>query len=189
MFERYTDRSRRAIALAQDEARRLGHTVLDVDHLLLGLAAEGEGAAAQALGQAREGLGAVCVRAALLRGRPQGRAHAGHVPFARGVKRVIDQALRESLKLGHNYTGTEHLLLGVAWDCEAYPDSPCAAVLAACAVTPGEVREAVMELLRGYGDVPPPAADDDERMAAVAAELAEIGRRLRRVHELLGIPA
>lgn len=183
MFDRYTDRYRRVIVLAQEHARTLGHREIDVDHLLLGLADEGEGVAAQALGKA--GVTVDGIRQAVAVARPE----PGRLPFTRDMKRALELALRESVKLGHNYVGTEHLLLGVLEDCGQRPESPCWDMLRACGVTAGDVREEIMTLLRGYGDVPPPAADDDPRMAEVAAELAEIGRRLRRVHELLGIPA
>jgi len=188
MFERYTDRARRSVVLSQEHARMLGHPAVDVDHVLLGLAAEGEAVAAQALG--RLGIDGERARAAVAQARPGGAEVRGHIPFTVQAGRALDAGLRESMELGHNFIGTEHLLLALMTDCGKRPESPCWPVLKACGVTAGDVREAVMILLRGYGDVPAPApaADDDPRMAAVAALLDEAWRTLEQVRELLGIP-
>lgn len=197
VFDRYTDRSRRAIVLSQEHARELGHREIDADHLLLGLAAEGGGVAHQAL--ERAGVTAEDIWAAIAAARPPDAARPGCLPFTGEAKRALEGAREESLKLGHSYIGTEHLLLGLLAGSEVTPGSPCAQLLEACgAVTPAAVRESVMTLLRGYGQVPAasPAAGDDPRMAAVAVlladievQLADIGRNLRQARELLGLPA
>jgi ATP-dependent Clp protease ATP-binding subunit ClpC len=111
VFERFTDRARRVIVLAQEEARTLNHNYIGVEHLLLGLVHEGEGIAAQALtalGVTTEG-----VREHIEEGE---RAPTGHIPFTPRAKKVMELALREALQLGHNYIGTEHLLLGLIRD-------------------------------------------------------------------------
>jgi ATP-dependent Clp protease ATP-binding subunit ClpC len=153
MFERFTDRARRSVVLAQEQARMLHHREIDVDHMLLGLAAEGEGVAFKALSAAGQSLPGL--RIAVEESRVPGiTAVPGHLPFTRELKRALENGLRESLLLGHTYIGTEHLLLGLMRDCETRDVSPVTAVLAMCGTTPQEIREQVMILLRGYGDVP-----------------------------------
>ncbi|MFL6103199.1 MAG: Clp protease N-terminal domain-containing protein, partial [Actinomycetes bacterium] len=112
MFERFTDRARNVVRAAQDEARRLGHASIGTEHLLLGLLAEPEGIAARALaalGLSLDGLRAEVERTA---GRGEG-APGGHIPFQPRSKKVLELSLREALSLGHNYIGTEHILLGL----------------------------------------------------------------------------
>jgi ATP-dependent Clp protease ATP-binding subunit ClpC len=182
MFERYTDRARRAVVLAQEQARMLHHTEIDVDHMLLGLAAEGGGVAFHALGSL--GLREDAMRDALTAGRLAGITHSpGHLPFTRELKRALELGLRESLLLGHNYIGTEHLLLGLMKDCDR-PGSPCGAILKACETTPQEVREQVMLLLRGYGDAPAAPAPDVQALAARLDEIIVIARAMKQ--DLLG---
>src|SRR5215210_7659636 len=102
MFERFTDRARRVVVLAQEEARMLNHNYIGTEHILLGLIHEGEGVAAKAL----ESLGIS------LEGVRQ-QAPSGHIPFTPRAKKVLELSLREALQLGHNYIGTEHILLGL----------------------------------------------------------------------------
>jgi ATP-dependent Clp protease ATP-binding subunit ClpC len=192
MFERYTDRARRSVVLAQEHARMLRHPAIDVDHVLLGLAAEGGGVAFRALEMT--GVSAEGIRDAIAKSRPPSIAGpaAGHIPFTLEAKRALEGGLRESLKLSHNFIGTEHLLLGVAADCEARPGSPCAKVLAAREITPARVREAVMALLRGYPDASggEPAVDEDEGdpLAPVIARLDGIARDVGAIRRHLGLP-
>jgi ATP-dependent Clp protease ATP-binding subunit ClpC len=190
MFERYTDRARRSVVLAQEHARTLRHAAIDVDHLLLGLAAEGEGVAFRALEAA--GISAEAIRDAIAKSRPPSIAGpaAGHVPFTLEAKRALEGGLRESLKLSHNFIGTEHLLLGVVADCEARPESPCAGVLKALEVTPAQVREAVMTLLRGYAGAPEglPAAPEGDPLSLVIARLDGIARDVGAIRRHLGLP-
>jgi ATP-dependent Clp protease ATP-binding subunit ClpA len=112
MFERFTDRARRTVVLAQEEARRMQHNYIGTEHLLLGLLAEPGGVAATAL--ARFGVTAEVVRHDVLRIIGPGKNElGGHIPFTPRAKKCLELSLREALQLGHNYIGTEHLLLGL----------------------------------------------------------------------------
>src|SRR5437867_12711807 len=112
MFERFTDRARRVVVLAQEEARLLDHNRIGTEHLLLGLIREGEGIAAQALESMDISLETVRQQVVEIIGRGQ-TVPTGHIPFSPRAKKVLELALREALQLGHNYIGTEHLLLGL----------------------------------------------------------------------------
>jgi ATP-dependent Clp protease ATP-binding subunit ClpA len=147
MFERFTDRARRVVVLAQEEARLLNHNYIGTEHILLGLIHEGEGVAAKAL----EGLGISleAVRAQVEEIIGQGQsAPTGHIPFTPRAKKVLELSLREALQLGHNYIGTEHILLGVIREGEGV----AAQALAAVGVDHAEVREEVVWLLTGEGE-------------------------------------
>ena len=110
MFERFTDRARRVVVLAQDEARGLKHNYIGTEHLLLGLITEGEGVAAKAL--ETMGIKGDAVRKSVIEIIGEGEKPVeGHIPFTPRAKRVFELSLREALQLGHNYIGTEHLLL------------------------------------------------------------------------------
>lgn len=112
MFERFTDRARRVVVLAQEEARRLNHSYIGTEHILLGLLAEEQGLGAQAL--VAMGTDLDSVRAAVADTIGVGRsAPSGQIPFTPRSKRVLELTLREALQLGHNYLGTEHILLGL----------------------------------------------------------------------------
>src|SRR5277367_3425434 len=112
MFERFTDRSRRVVVLAQDQARMLNHQYIGTEHLLLGLIDEGEGVAARVLASLGIKQEMVRQRVEEIIGRGQ-QAPSGHIPFTPRAKKVLQLALREALQLGHNYIGTEHILLGL----------------------------------------------------------------------------
>ncbi|MEV6849940.1 ATP-dependent Clp protease ATP-binding subunit [Actinoplanes sp. NPDC051411] len=142
MFERFTDRARRVVVLAQDEARMLNHNYIGTEHLLLGLLSEGEGAAAQAL----KGLGVSLqdIRRRVDRGEAE---PGGHIPFTPRAKKVLELALREALQLGHNYIGTEHILLGLVRE----GDGVAARLLGADL---GQVRQRVLELLAEPSEKP-----------------------------------
>jgi ATP-dependent Clp protease ATP-binding subunit ClpA len=145
VFERFTDRSRRAVALAQEEARRLRHHYIGTEHLLLGLIDEGEGVAAKALdslGVSREDV-RLQVEEIIGRGFD---APPGHVPFTPRAKKVLELSLREALQLGHNYIGTEHILLGVIREGEGV----AAQVLQKLGADLNRVRQQVIQLLSGY---------------------------------------
>ena len=145
MFERYTDRARRSVVLAQEEARMMSHAEVDSGHLLIGLAAEDGGVASVAL----DGLGVKPDEARVVMAKlVPAAAHpvAGHMPFTRRLKRDTEGALREALAMGHNYIGTEHLLLGLI----RVSDGSCAQVLDALGIPLPAVREKVIELLHGY---------------------------------------
>jgi ATP-dependent Clp protease ATP-binding subunit ClpC len=145
MFERFTDRARRVVVLAQEEARLLDHNYIGTEHLLLGLIQEQEGVAASAL---------VAMGVELQTVRTQveemiGRGHdppGGHIPFTPRAKKVLELSLREALQLGHDYIGTEHILLGLIREGEGV----AAQVLEKLGVNLVRVRVTVMQLLSGY---------------------------------------
>ncbi len=112
MFERFTDRARRVVVLAQEEARAFDHNYIGTEHLLLGLISEREGLAAQTLSLFNVSLEGVrgAVDARIGRGK---EAVKGHIPFTPRAKKVLELSLRQALKLGHDYIGTEHILLGL----------------------------------------------------------------------------
>ena len=146
MFERFTDRARRVVVLAQEEARELNHNYIGTEHILLGLIHEGEGVAAKAL----ESLG---ISLELVRGQVEeiigqgGNSPAGHIPFTPRAKKVLELSLREALQLGHNYIGTEHILLGLIREGEGV----AAQVLVKLGADLARVREQVIQQLSAYG--------------------------------------
>ena len=145
MFERFTDRARRVVVLAQEEARMLNHNYIGTEHILLGLIHEGEGVAAKAL----EGMGISLegVRAQVEEIIGQGQqAPSGHIPFTPRAKKVLELSLREALQLGHNYIGTEHILLGLIREGEGV----AAQVLVKLGADLNRVRQQVIQLLSGY---------------------------------------
>jgi ATP-dependent Clp protease ATP-binding subunit ClpC len=145
MFERFTDRARRVVVLAQEEARLLNHNYLGTEHLLLGLIHEGEGVAAMALESL--GISPEAARAQLEEIIGQGQsAPIGHIPFTPRAKKVFELSLREALQLGHNYIGTEHILLGLLREGEGV----AAQVLVKLGADLSRVRQQVIQLLAGY---------------------------------------
>ena len=146
MFERFTDRARRVLVLAQEEARMLNHNFLGTEHILLGLIHEGEGVAAKALESLGISLEAVREKVEETIG-PAGTAASGAPPFTPRAKKVLELSLREALQLGHNYIGTEHLLLGLIREGEGV----AAQVLVSLGADLSRVRQQVIQLLSGYG--------------------------------------
>ena len=146
MFERFTDRARRVLVLAQEEARLLNHNFLGTEHILLGLIHEGEGVAAKALESLGISLEAVREKVEETIG-PAGTAASGAPPFTPRAKKVLELSLREALQLGHNYIGTEHLLLGLIREGEGV----AAQVLVSLGADLSRVRQQVIQLLSGYG--------------------------------------
>ena len=145
MFERFTDRSRRVVVLAQEEARMLNHNYIGTEHILLGLIRESDGLAARALESLEISLGAVRQQVEEIIGRGQ-EAPSGPVPFTPRAKKVLALSLRESLQLGHNYIGTEHILLGLIRE----GDGVAAQVLVKLGADLNRVRQQVIQLLHGY---------------------------------------
>jgi ATP-dependent Clp protease ATP-binding subunit ClpC len=145
MFERFTDRARRVVVLAQDEARRLDHDYIGTEHILLGLVQEGEGVAAQALEALGIGLAAVRHQVEEIVGRGKDTP-GGHIPFTPRAKKVLELSLREALLLGHDYIGTEHILLGLIREGEGV----AAQVLAALGADLNLVRQQVIQLLHSH---------------------------------------
>jgi ATP-dependent Clp protease ATP-binding subunit ClpC len=141
VFERFTDRARRVVVLAQESARHLNHDYIGAEHLLIGLIHEGEGLAAQAL--KRHGMTHAGLLAQVAEDSPPGdKPVSGHVPFTPKAKKLMELALREALQLGHNYIGTEHLLLGVLRDATAVGVNELAR-----GVEVNALRKTVLELL------------------------------------------
>ncbi len=146
MFERFTDRARRVVVLAQEEARLLNHNYIGTEHILLGLLNEGEGIAAQALESLDIDL--TSVRDEVVKIIGQGKqSPSGHIPFTPRAKKVLELSLREALQLGHNYIGTEHILLGLIREGEGV----AAQVLQQLGAELQKVRQTVIQLLSGPG--------------------------------------
>ena len=142
MFERFTDRARRVVVFAQEEARLLNHNYIGTEHVLLGLIHEGDGVAARALTSLDISLEAVRGRVESTIGRGAG-APSGHIPFTPRAKKVLELSLKEALKLGHNYIGTEHILLGLIREGEGV----AAQVLVELGVNLDGARQKVIQLL------------------------------------------
>ena len=145
MFERFTDRARRVVVLAQEEAKMLNHNYIGTEHILLGLIHEGEGVAAKALESLDISLEAVREQVQEIIGQGQ-QAPTGHIPFTPRAKKVLELSLREALQLGHNYIGTEHILLGLIREGEGV----AAQVLVKLGADLNRVRQQVIQLLSGY---------------------------------------
>jgi ATP-dependent Clp protease ATP-binding subunit ClpA len=172
VFERFTDRARRVIPLAQEEARLLNHNYIGTEHILLGLIHEGEGVAAKALESLGISLEAVRVQVQEIIGQGQ-TAPTGHIPFTPRAKKVLELSLREALQLGHNYVGTEHILLGLLRE----GGGVAAQVLAGFGADHARLREQVLRLLTGGSEqagtgtrlvrmtVPADLLDSDEQIA------------------------
>jgi ATP-dependent Clp protease ATP-binding subunit ClpA len=145
MFERFTDRARRVVVLAQEEARMLNHHYVGTEHILLGLVHEGEGVAAKALDSLGIGLETVREKVEETIGRGE-KPPSGHIPFTPRTKKVLELSLRESLQLGHNYIGTEHILLGMISEGEGV----AAQVLVGLGADLDRVRQQVTQILHAH---------------------------------------
>jgi ATP-dependent Clp protease ATP-binding subunit ClpA len=196
MFERFTDRARRTIVLAQEEARTLQHDYIGPEHVLLGLIHEGSGLAARAIQALEIDLEELTEEIKTVAGRGQAQP-TGHIPFTPAAKKTLEQALRESQQLGHDYIGTEHLLLGVLHQSEA----GAVRELVQRGADLDTVRQKVVELLAVHEGQQPPvlSARKMQRRTAPFAEasgstsislqLAMISQRLAVIEERLGIEA
>ncbi|MDQ3308284.1 MAG: ATP-dependent Clp protease ATP-binding subunit, partial [Actinomycetota bacterium] len=174
MFERFTDRARRVVVLAQEEARMLSHNYIGTEHILLGLIHEGEGVAAKALESLNISLEAVRAQVEEIIGQgPQ--APSGHIPFTPRAKKVLELSLREALQLGHNYIGTEHILLGLIRE----GDGVAAQVLVKLGADLNRVRQQVIQLLSGYqGKETATAGTATEGAPSSSLVLDQFGRNL-----------
>ncbi|MFU0519906.1 Clp protease N-terminal domain-containing protein, partial [Gardnerella swidsinskii] len=143
MFERFTDRARRVIVLAQEEARSLQHNYIGTEHILLGLIREGEGIAAKALSSKGVGLEGTRKQVEEMIGKGT-VSPAGHIPFTPHAKQVLELSLREALQLGHSYIGTEHILLGLIREGEGVGTQ----VLIKMEVDLGDLRSTTVDLIR-----------------------------------------
>jgi ATP-dependent Clp protease ATP-binding subunit ClpC len=145
MFEKFTDKARRVVVLAQEEAKLLNHNYIGTEHILLGLIHEGEGVAAKALESLGINLDSVREQVQEIIGQGQ-QAPTGHIPFTPRAKKVLELSLREALQLGHSYIGTEHLLLGLIREGEGV----AAQVLTKLGADTNRVRQQVIQLLSGF---------------------------------------
>ncbi|WP_143232454.1 Clp protease N-terminal domain-containing protein, partial [Actinoplanes regularis] len=174
MFERFTDRARRVVVLAQEEARMLNHNYIGTEHILLGLIHEGEGVAAKALESLGISLEGVRQQVEEVIGQGQ-QVPGGHIPFTPRAKKVLELSLREALQLGHNYIGTEHILLGLIREGEGV----AAQVLVKLGADLNRVRKQTIELVAGF-----PSEGSPEQPVAGAAPatispiLEQFGRNL-----------
>ncbi|HEV8055649.1 MAG TPA: ATP-dependent Clp protease ATP-binding subunit [Nocardioidaceae bacterium] len=174
MFERFTDRARRVVVLAQEEARMLSHNYIGTEHILLGLIHEGEGVAAKALESLGISLEAVRAQVEEIIGQGQ-QAPSGHIPFTPRAKKVLELSLREALQLGHNYIGTEHILLGLIREGEGV----AAQVLVKLGADLNRVRQQVIQLLSGYqGKETAIAGAPSEGAPSSSLVLDQFGRNL-----------
>ena len=174
MFERFTDRARRVVVLAQEEARMLNHNYLGTEHILLGLIHEGEGVAAKSLESLGISLEAVRSQVEEIIGQGQ-QAPSGHIPFTPRAKKVLELSLREALQLGHNYIGTEHILLGLIRE----GDGVAAQVLVKLGADLNRVRQQVIQLLSGYqGKEPAASGGPAEGTPSTSLVLDQFGRNL-----------
>ena len=195
MLERFTDRARRVVKLAEEEARRLDHNYIGTEHLLLGLIREGEGVAAKALESLGISLDAVRQQVEEIIGRGQ-QAPFDVIPFTPRSKKVLELSLRESQQLGHNYIGTEHILLGLIRE----GDGVAAQVLVKLGADLNRVRQQVIQLLHGHPADEPTSARSAERelmvldtrktrLEAIEARLDTIDVLLTVVEQRVGIRA
>ncbi len=179
MFERFTDRARRVVVLAQEEARLLNHNYIGTEHILLGLIHEGEGVAAKSLESMGISLEAVRQQVEEIIGQGQ-QAPSGHIPFTPRAKKVLELSLREALQLGHNYIGTEHILLGLIREGEGV----AAQVLVKLGADLNRVRQQVIQLLSGYQGKEPaaagPGAGPQEGQPSGSLVLDQFGRNLTK---------
>ncbi|MBK5217375.1 MAG: ATP-dependent Clp protease ATP-binding subunit, partial [Propionibacteriales bacterium] len=174
MFERFTDRARRVVVLAQEEARMLNHNYIGTEHILLGLIHEGEGVAAKALESLDISLEAVRGQVEDIIGQGQ-QAPSGHIPFTPRAKKVLELSLREALQLGHNYIGTEHILLGLIREGEGV----AAQVLVKLGADLNRVRQQVIQLVSGFqGKESEAAGSPSENAPSTSAVLDQFGRNL-----------
>jgi len=174
MFERFTDRARRVVVLAQEEARMLNHNYIGTEHILLGLIHEGEGVAAKGLESLGISLEGVRAQVEEIIGQGQ-QAPSGHIPFTPRAKKVLELSLREALQLGHNYIGTEHILLGLIREGEGV----AAQVLVKLGADLNRVRRQVIQLLSGYqGKEAVQTGGPAEGTPATSLVLDQFGRNL-----------
>lgn len=173
MFERFTDRARRVVVLAQEEARMLNHNYIGTEHILLGLIHEGEGVAAKAMESLGISLEAVRAQVEEIIGQGQ-QAPSGHIPFTPRAKKVLELSLREALQLGHNYIGTEHILLGLIREGEGV----AAQVLVKLGADLNRVRQQVIQLLSGYQGKEAVASGPTEGTQSTSLVLDQFGRNL-----------
>jgi hypothetical protein len=174
MFERFTDRARRVVVLAQEEARMRNHNYIGTEHILLGLIREGNGTAVKALESLGISLDVVRQDVDQIIGRGQ-YAPSGHIPFTPRAKKVLELSLRESVQLGHGYIGTEHILLGLIRE----GDGVAAQVLVKLGAGLNRVRQQVIQLVQGRASREgAPGPDVQARLDVVEGRLAALEQRV-----------
>jgi ATP-dependent Clp protease ATP-binding subunit ClpC len=184
MLERFTDRARRVIVLAQEEARMLKHNYIGTEHILLGLIHEGDGVAAKALVSLEISLEAVRQQVEEIIGQGQ-HEPSGHIPFTPRAKKVLELTKREADRLGHDYIGTEHILLGLIHEGTGV----AAQVLVNLGADLNRVREQVIQLLHGRQVTEPAPARSttlELSLPAVQARLETIEQRLAAIEHRIG---
>jgi ATP-dependent Clp protease ATP-binding subunit ClpC len=178
MFQRFTDRARRVVVFAQDEARGLNHNWIGTEHLLLAVIREGHGVGAKALESMQISLDAARQQVESIIGRGQEPVGDGHIAFTPQAKKVLELSLREALQLGHDYIGTEHILLGLIRE----GDGVAAQVLVSLGCDLNRARQQVIQLLHGHRgrrtSIATIGEELGDRLASMAARLAVIERRL-----------
>jgi ATP-dependent Clp protease ATP-binding subunit ClpC len=189
VFERYTDRARRVVVLAQEEARMLNHNYIGTEHILLGLIHEGEGVAARALESLGISLQAVRQQVEDIIGRGQ-QAPSGHIAFTPRANKVLELASQEGLQLGHNYIGTEHILLGLIREGEGV----AAQILVKLGADLNRVRQQVIQLLHGYPGKEPAGGgarlgkrERARLMDDALGRIAALDRRLAAIERWVGM--
>ncbi|TMR94669.1 Clp protease N-terminal domain-containing protein [Nonomuraea basaltis] len=181
MFERFTDRARRVVVLAQEEARMMNHSHIGTEHILLGLIHEGEGLAALVLDSCGVELGHV--RAFVEReAHNDTKPPSGHIPFTQRAKKVLELSLREALQMRHNYIGTEHILLGLIREGEGL----AAQALADAGADLSDVRQRLLDRV-GRGSKERPAEMFFPGTHSLSERLAQIQESLERIERHLGI--
>ena len=180
MFERFTDRARRVVVLAQEEARKLNHNYIGTEHILLGLIQEGEGHAAKALEEMNISIENVRKEVVEIIGEGQ-QSPSGHIPFTPRAKKVLELSLREALQLGHNYIGTEHILLGLIREGEGV----AAQVLKKLGAELAQVRQTVIKLISssspGKEQATASTGGRERTVGTGSAILDQFGRNLTRL--------
>jgi ATP-dependent Clp protease ATP-binding subunit ClpC len=180
LFERFTDRAKRVMVLAQEEARMLNHNYIGTEHMLLGLIHEGDGVAAKALETLNISLEAVRRQVEEAIGQGQA-APTGHIPFTPRAKKVVELSLRESLQLHHDYIGTEHILLGLIRE----GDGVAAEILRKLGARLDRVRETVLQELSRRSRRPPGKFTEREKI--VLALLVQQGMPIGEIATLLDV--
>jgi len=189
MYEQFTDRARRAVVLAQEEARMLNHNYIGTEHILLGLIHEGDGVAAKALESLGISLDTVRQQVEEIIGRGQ-QAPSGQIPFTPRAKKALELSLREALQFGHKYIGTEHILLGLIRE----GDGVAAQVLMTLGADLNRVRQRVIQLLHGHqgkdGKIAGSRLGEQARSGLrddVYARIGALERRLAAVERWMGM--
>ncbi len=185
MFHKFTDRSRRVVVLAQEEARMLHHNYIGTEHILLGLSHEGEGVAAKALAALGISLEAVRREVEETIGQGPEAPSTGHIPFTAGAKKVLELSLREAQQLGHTYIGTEHILLALIQE----GDGVAAQVLVKLGANRNRVRQQVIQLIHGHApDVVLDTRPIESRLSAleqwvgIAPATGDLDRQIGQAH-------